>query len=168
MRAAGGPRGGGGGAGGGGGGGRGGGGGGPGGGGGGVPEVDGWYWVAMLVAGTLGTVLGDCASDGLGLGTGVATLCCGAGVAAVFVGRRWLRGAAGYWLPVVAIRTAGTTLGDFWVDGLALGLPVATACSGVAFVLAVVAGRAWATLGAGGGRGGFAGRPAGPGGASVP
>lgn len=99
---------------------------------GGVPVTDGWYWAAMLTAGTLGTVAGDYCSDTLG-STALSSALLGAAVA-LCLGLRVLpgfAGAAGYWLTVTAIRTAGTAVGDWaaFRHGLDLGLPVSSAVS---------------------------------------
>jgi uncharacterized membrane-anchored protein len=108
----------------------------------GVPATGWLYWAAMLTAGTLGTVAGDYVADALGLGTllGSVGLC---GAAAGLLAVRALPGmavAASYWFAVVAIRTAGTTLGDYiaFRHGLNLGLTVST-LSGAALLVAVLA-----------------------------
>lgn len=100
----------------------------------GVPATGALYWAAMLTAGTLGTVGGDYCSGDLGLGVGLGSLVLCAVLAAMLA----LRAVPGfatlptYWLTVVAVRTAGTTVGDFTAfrHGLNLGLPVSTAASG--------------------------------------
>lgn len=98
-----------------------------------VPVTDAGYWAAMLTAGTLGTVAGDFIADGLGLDLGSA-LCAVALLAAV-LGHGALRhpGLAAYWATIVVARIAGTDGGDFLAShrGLGLGLPLATACSGL-------------------------------------
>ena len=99
------------------------------------PSPDGWYWASMLIAGTLGTAVGDGIADDLDLGTGAATLVLGAGTAALLA--VWTRLAvpivAAYWAVVVAIRAAGTTASDFLAghEGLGLGLSVSTVCTGL-------------------------------------
>ncbi len=101
----------------------------------GLPSPDGWYWASMLIAGTLGTTIGDGMADDLNLGTGAATLLLGAGIAALL--RIWSRLAgpivAAYWAVVVTIRAAGTTASDFLAgrEGLGLGLSVSTICTGL-------------------------------------
>ncbi len=101
----------------------------------GVPVTNTVYWAAMLVAGTLGTVGGDATSDALGLGAGWGSLVLIAILAAMLAWRA-APGGAGlvtYWLTVTAVRTAGTTVGDFTAfrHGLDLGLPLSTAVTGV-------------------------------------
>ena len=104
-----------------------------------LPATDGLYWTGMLVAGTLGTVLGDEATYTFGisaacLGYGAVT---GAAVALIRRGgyRPWL-----YWLTIVAIRAAGTDVADYLAfrRGIWLGLPVSTTLTGVLFFAAVL------------------------------
>lgn len=96
------------------------------------------YWWTMLVAGALGTAIGDWCSWGLGLGNLLA-----AGVLALPVALLLaaLRGRhpvplVGYWLTVVAIRAAGTAAGDFFANRV-FGLELSTFVFGVAFGLAL-------------------------------
>lgn len=95
------------------------------------------YWLSMLLAGTLGTVIGDYFSFGLHLFPFRATLVLGGTLALTFIACR--RGLTGrhinilfYWLTIVLIRSAGTSLGDFCAAEL--HLPVSTLLSGLAFV----------------------------------
>ena len=98
-----------------------------------LPATDIPYWIAMLIAGTLGTATGDFVADaGLGLfyGSAVLTILFGA---ILFVS--WRFGAMTvpwYWASIVAARTAGTDLGDLLASrhGLKLGLPLSTAITG--------------------------------------
>jgi uncharacterized membrane-anchored protein len=101
------------------------------------PATDGWYWATMLTAGTLGTAIGDFTSD-LGLGSGLGTVLLAAILAVALAwGSRsnWATRLA-YWGCIVAVRSAGTTAGDFCAfgQGLRLGLPLSTGLSGVALV----------------------------------
>lgn len=93
----------------------------------GLPQTDGRYWTAMLIAGTLGTAAGDFVSDGLGFGAGPASLITLVVLAAVFTARARPEFAAGafYWVAIVAVRTAGTTVGDWLADGLTLAASTA-------------------------------------------
>jgi uncharacterized membrane-anchored protein len=96
-----------------------------------LPATDLPYWIAMLIAGTLGTAGGDCVADSLGLGmasmllTAVfgATLLAATGYGAM---SKWW-----YWATIVAARTAGTALGDLLASrrGFDLGLWISTACT---------------------------------------
>jgi uncharacterized membrane-anchored protein len=96
------------------------------------PRVNRYYWLAMLTAGTLGTVLGD----GIGhvirpitVGVPVSAMIATGAVALIFVQRTRLdRASAGaaraasYWAAIVAIRTWGTSFGD--IAAFLLSLPV--------------------------------------------
>lgn len=107
-----------------------------------VPNTSLYYWAAMMVAGTLGTAGGDYVADVLGLGvrTGSLVLC---GVLAVLLAIRTVgnfTSRASYWITIVAIRSAGTTVGDYFAGrhGLALGLPVSTATTGLFLALVLI------------------------------
>jgi uncharacterized membrane-anchored protein len=101
----------------------------------GLPTTDGRYWCAMLIAGTLGTVIGDMASFGSGLGTAGASLIEGGVLLALLlIGRTGPLAALWfYWLTVVAVRAAGTSAGDFLAHDV-FGLAVSTLVSGLVFV----------------------------------
>jgi uncharacterized membrane-anchored protein len=94
------------------------------------------YWLAMLIAGTIGTVMGDFFSHDLHLGNAVASLVLGALLAPFFVVGAWrhLWPLPLYWATIVMIRAAGTTVGDLVAARHALGLPLSTAVTGVLFV----------------------------------
>jgi uncharacterized membrane-anchored protein len=96
------------------------------------------YWFSMLVAGALGTVIGDYFSFGLGLRPFKATLVLGAILAVAFVAckaklRRNHVGLFAYWLTVVLIRSAGTAAGDL-IAHSPLKLPLSTLVTGLVFV----------------------------------
>ncbi len=95
------------------------------------------YWICMFIAGTLGTVIGDFCSHNLKLDDGGAAIALSPIVAMLLtVGRRGLlRVVPFYWLTVVAIRAAGTAVGDLTSGRHMLGLPVSTAVTGILFVL---------------------------------
>jgi uncharacterized membrane-anchored protein len=93
------------------------------------PRVNGRYWLAMLTAGTLGTVLGD----GIGhvirpitIGVPISAMIATGAAALIFIQRTRLDwasgGTASYWAAIVAIRTWGTNLGD--IAAFVLSLPV--------------------------------------------
>jgi uncharacterized membrane-anchored protein len=94
------------------------------------------YWIGMFIAGTLGTVIGDFCSHNMHLDDAGATILLSPIVALLFVIRR--RGVLLllplYWLTVVAIRAAGTAIGDLVSARNMLGLPLSTAVTGILFV----------------------------------
>lgn len=98
------------------------------------------YWISMFIAGTLGTVIGDFCSHNLGLGNGGASILLSLVVAMLFVigARGPLRLLPFYWLTVVAVRTAGTSVGDYVAGRHLLGLPLGTAVTGGLFVTLLV------------------------------
>ena len=91
----------------------------------------------MLVAGTLGTVVGDFSSFGSGLGLQNATIILTVLLAAwLFLGRGLLRIVGYYWFSIVLVRTAGTALGDYFASRpVGLGLSLSTLITGFIFVL---------------------------------
>lgn len=99
--------------------------------------TDARYWATMLVAGVLGTALGDFAADDLGLEAGLAAVI-NLAILAGLLGlghRSGFRTKAAYWITVVAVRTAGTNVGDWLASrhGLGLGLALSTTLTGLAF-----------------------------------
>jgi uncharacterized membrane-anchored protein len=97
----------------------------------GTPVVDLRYWVAMLLAGIVGTMAGDLASHILGL-YGAALCLCLAMVLMVAVRSRLAPASVlAYWVVVLVERTAGTPVGDSLASAHAvgLGLPMATLCT---------------------------------------
>jgi uncharacterized membrane-anchored protein len=101
-----------------------------------VLRADLGYWICMFIAGTLGTVIGDFCSH-LGLDdAGAAIALSPIVVVLLLVGWRGpLRRLPFYWLTVVAIRAAGTAVGDFVSGRNMLGLPISTAVTGILFVV---------------------------------
>lgn len=100
----------------------------------GTVRVNSAYWVAMMLAGVLGTIGGDCASFRLGL-TPAGAACVFGVLIALSIG--WFRkkgnllDAIPYWTTVALIRTGGTAAGDALAD--ALGLALSTALTGLVF-----------------------------------
>jgi uncharacterized membrane-anchored protein len=94
------------------------------------------YWICMFTAGTLGTVIGDFCSHNLRLDDAGAALLLSPIVALLLLtGRRGLLLLLPiYWLTVVAIRAAGTSVGDLVSGRNMLGLPLSTALTGILFV----------------------------------
>jgi uncharacterized membrane-anchored protein len=94
------------------------------------------YWTAMLIAGTLGTVLGDGIGHAISPVTvGVPVSACIAAIAvALAFAYRAINGIAAaetpsYWAAIVAIRALGTNLAD--IAAYLLSLPLSIALSGV-------------------------------------
>ena len=87
-----------------------------------LPVADGWFWAAMLAAGTAGTALGDDLSFGQDLGPPLASASTTPALLLVFGWRATSRraGCATFWTTVVAVRTWGTTVGDMTADRFGL------------------------------------------------
>ena len=98
-----------------------------------VPVTGVSYWIAMLTAGVLGTVLGDVCEHAVG--EGVAALGLLAILIAVLLSRAPGVGTL-YWLIVAVARTAGTAIGDWVAENhiFNIGLPYSTVISGLLFV----------------------------------
>jgi uncharacterized membrane-anchored protein len=95
------------------------------------------YWICMFIAGTLGTVIGDFCSHNLGLDDAGAAIALSP-IVIVLLAVGWrgsLRLLPFYWLTVVAIRAAGTAVGDFVSGRNMLGLPMSAALTGGLFVV---------------------------------
>jgi uncharacterized membrane-anchored protein len=94
------------------------------------------YWLAMLIAGTLGTVMGDFFSHDLHLGNAVASIVLSALLAPFLVlgARQLLCSLPLYWTTIVMVRAAGTTVGDLLAARNALGLALSTAATGLLFI----------------------------------
>ena len=105
------------------------------------PLIGTQYWLAMALGGVFGTVDGDLVSHAIGLPMAAAVLV--PLVAAAVALRANFAPAAvlGYWAIVLAERAAGTAVGDLFAEerGLAFGLPVSMAITGVALALALAA-----------------------------
>ena len=104
-------------------------------------NVNGLYWVTMMLAGVFGTVGGDLAAKWVtepGAATAVFAM---AAIAIVYFRRRGiLLQAAAYWTVVGLIRTAGTAAGDTVAHGI--GLAPSTVLTGIVFVvLAILSSR---------------------------
>lgn len=101
----------------------------------GFPTVDAQYWTRTLIAGTLGTALGDFSSFMSGLGQTPATLALSGLFAALIAARSagLFASMLGYWAIVVTIRTADTAFGV--LSAAHIGLPQ----SAVVWALALLA-----------------------------
>jgi uncharacterized membrane-anchored protein len=108
------------------------------------PTADIHYWISMLVAGTLGTAVGDYSSFGLRLGLPLSTVIVSAVAALILLAgsRRLLTTTPYYWLAVVAILVAGTSGGDWLANGKSgLGLPFSTLCAGLLLATTLIVWR---------------------------
>ncbi len=105
--------------------------------------ADGLYWIGMLLAGALGTVIGDYVSHNLGLGDLMASVALGIPLALLLAvgsgGPLW--SAPFFWLTVVVVRADGTVAGDWFAGRHMLGLPLSTALSGLVFVALLLSWR---------------------------
>ncbi len=101
-----------------------------------VLRADLGYWISMFIAGSLGTVIGDYCSHDLHLGDGGASLLLAPIVVLLFAIARngLLRSLSYYWVTIVAVRAAGTAVGDFIASRNMLGLPLSTLVTGAMFV----------------------------------
>jgi uncharacterized membrane-anchored protein len=99
-------------------------------------RADSGYWLAMLIAGTLGTVMGDFFSHDLHLGNALASIMLSALLAPFLVlgARRLLWSLPFYWTTIVMVRAAGTVVGDLLAARNALGLALSTAVTGIVFI----------------------------------
>jgi len=101
-------------------------------------KVDAAYWVAMMVAGVLGTVGGDLAAKWLSApGAAVVFFALAALAIGLFRRREILLQAAAYWTVVGLVRTAGTAGGDSVAH--AIGLAPGTVLTGLVFLALVIA-----------------------------
>jgi uncharacterized membrane-anchored protein len=104
-----------------------------------------FYWLTIVVANTLGTALGDCAADDLGLGFSGGALVFAALLALVAALYRWaprLPRSALFWAAYVLTRPVGATMGDTLTKprqdgGLALGRIAASLVIVLLMVIAI-------------------------------
>ena len=101
------------------------------------------YWIGMLLAGTLGTVMGDYVSHNLRLGDLYASAALSLPLALLFIigSRGAIWSLPFFWLTVVMVRADGTVVGDYFAGRQMLGLPLSTLVSGIVFVALLVAWR---------------------------
>jgi uncharacterized membrane-anchored protein len=108
----------------------------------GVLQTNAFYWGSMLLAGTLGTVVGDYFSYPLKLGNLYATFVLGGALAAMFL--FWRNGKLTtlfyFWATVVMIRSAGTAAGDYFANHV-FGLSLSTLITGAIFILFLIFNR---------------------------
>ena len=100
-----------------------------------VLSGDAGYWASMLIAGTLGTVMGDYLAYDLHLGNVIGSIALSIVLAGFFVvgARGLIWQVPFYWATVVMVRAAGTCVGDF-LAGRPMGLAVSTLVTGAVFV----------------------------------
>lgn len=103
------------------------------------PLTDASYWIAMIVASTLGPVTSDFFAYGLRMGPVVSAAILLALLAASFA-LRYLQNTSRHllhWIKVVLIRGAGTSIADVLVNDprMNMGLLASTAVAGVATVV---------------------------------
>ena len=104
-----------------------------------VPDTTLTYWLTMLVAGVLGTVIGDELWHIMGLASSSLVLSVVMGIL-VFLGHKsFLKLTALYWFGVLFARIAGTAVGDWLAKTVARGgagltLEGATLLSGLVFI----------------------------------
>jgi uncharacterized membrane-anchored protein len=103
--------------------------------------TDAGYWSALIVASTLGSVLGDWCSVGLGFGALHAAMLLAVLSALAFAlhTTSWISRLRLYWMTIVLLIAAGTTLADLLTRDprLHLGLLLSTALSVGAMAVAV-------------------------------
>jgi len=105
-----------------------------------VPQTHAMYWLMMMVAGVLGTVLGDHVADEYGLSASAQVLTLGMMVLVLLGYKNFLILTPLYWLGVAWARVAGTDVGDWLAKsaekgGSGLDLPTATVISGFVFTV---------------------------------
>ena len=108
---------------------------------GGLPRINSSYWLAMLVAGTLGTVIADGMAHMIRpvtLGVPVSGLTATLAVASILGlrTRAGFRSVATYWIAIVAVRGWGTNVGD--ISAYLLSRPVSILLSGLLLIALLV------------------------------
>jgi uncharacterized membrane-anchored protein len=79
------------------------------------PASEAFYWTTIMFSQTLGTALGDWASDSMGLGYGGATLVFGGALVVIAAAYFWTRisHVALFWAAFILTRPLGAVVGDF-------------------------------------------------------
>ena len=105
-----------------------------------LPDTDARYWTCMLLAGVLGTALGDAIQRALGQGEASLILAAALAVVLLLYNKGLLGWVYGYWITVAVARTTGTAIGDWLAENktLNIGLTYATIASGIVFVAILV------------------------------
>lgn len=100
-----------------------------------LPLTDGCYWIAMLIASTLGTACSDFST----ISVGISPLATALGGGVLMIALRWLQQIASinrnvdYWLAVIASNAVSTAAGGFlaYDPSWGVGLPGSVALAGV-------------------------------------
>lgn len=105
-----------------------------------LPDTNAWYWIAMLCAGVLGTILGDDAIYLFGPALAALVLIAALGVMLMLY-YNVSTSIFAYWATIAVARTAGTAVGDLLAENktLEIGLLVSTILTGVTFVIVLFA-----------------------------
>ena len=106
-----------------------------------TPSVEIYYWIAFLIANTLGTAVGDYVADNLGLGfQGGAILITGLLVVIVLLHFfTKISGILLFWLAFVLTRPFGATFGDFLTKPIAKGgINFGTVASSIFFCVVLI------------------------------
>jgi uncharacterized membrane-anchored protein len=100
-----------------------------------IPDTGALYWVAMLLAGIFGTVMGDLCEHVFGGGAAAIGLSLVLALGLAVYSRNVLQAVHAYWLTIAVARSAGTALGDWLAENhiFELGLPLSTLLTGLAF-----------------------------------
>lgn len=107
-----------------------------------MPAIHPLFWWTMLVAGTLGSMIGDCLSEELAIGNLAACVVPAALVPLLLLAARGYRGYpfALYWLAIVALHAAGSAAADLFAQQV-LSLALSTFVFGVSFGMMLTAMR---------------------------
>lgn len=105
-----------------------------------IPAVHPLFWWTMLLAGTLGSMFGDCLAEELAVGNLVACIVPASLFPLLLLAARGYRPYpfALYWLAVVALHAAGNAAADLFAHQV-LSLALSTIVFGVSFGLSVTA-----------------------------
>jgi uncharacterized membrane-anchored protein len=114
-----------------------------------LPATSGLYWFGMLMAGSLGTGIGDgvphafhSVQTGVVISAGMATAAL-ALILGMRTGMNWTSGVS-YWVAIVAVRWWGTNVGDAFA--FLATLPVSLSVTGTAMALVLLFWRTRATV----------------------
>jgi uncharacterized membrane-anchored protein len=108
-----------------------------------VPSTDTAYWVTMLTAGVLGTLLGDYLQDLLGRDAASVSLTVLFVVVLLMYRKAIWNVVVLYWLIVAVARTTGTAIGDWLAESphSPLGLALSTLLSGACLAAVLIVWR---------------------------